>query len=207
VYFESGQLDLAEREWKWALAGKPENVVTMNSLGILYNKQGRYAEATAILQQAIALKPLWGDARYNYAMTLQGEGRQEEAIAEFQKAIELAPVSSSARLWYGKALIQYGDYRGAEVQLKRAVELQASHAALEGLTEVYLATGQNALAEVNLRRMLDEDKYDGDSHLKLARLLERSGRSEQAREQYEAVLVTDPENLEATSALGRLPSR
>ncbi len=207
VYFESGQLELAEREWKWALAGKPDNVVTMNALGVLYNKEGRYAEATAILQQAIALKPLWGDARYNYGITLQSEGRREEAIAEFQRAIELAPVNPSARLWYGKALIQYGDYREAEVQLKRAVELQPSHGALEGLAQVYLATGQDALAEATLRRMLDEDKYDGEAHLKLARLLERSGRSGQAREQYEAVLVTDPENEEAKAALGRLQKK
>ena len=71
LYYDSLQFDRAIAEWQMALAQKPDNIVTMNALGIGYTHVGRYAEAEALFQQALAAKPLWGDSHFNHALLLQ----------------------------------------------------------------------------------------------------------------------------------------
>src|SRR5271168_1319187 len=56
VYFASGDLRRAQEEFVQALAGKPDNLITMNALGMLYTKQEHHAEANEILHRAMAIK-------------------------------------------------------------------------------------------------------------------------------------------------------
>jgi tetratricopeptide (TPR) repeat protein len=72
----------------------------MNALGILYTRLGRYSEADAMFQQAIAAKPLWGDSHFNDALLLQKIGHPTEALAEFKIGVSLSPLSGPADHWY-----------------------------------------------------------------------------------------------------------
>jgi len=204
VYFEQGDLTRAEEEWKRALAGKPDNVLTMNALGVLYSKEKRYNEASAMFQRAIATKPLWGEAHYNYAILLHEKHDEPAAMKEFQKAIKLSPLSSEAHLWYGKALLDDGRMKEAEMELQRSLELRPSAAGWSSLADLYIEMGRNREAESALQRLLRDNPYDGEAHLRLARLFESTGQREGARKEYEAVLTTDPRNQEALAALARL---
>ena len=204
VFLDQGDLARAEREWKLALEGKPDNVVTMNSLGLLYNLQKRYGEAEEILLRAIAIRPNWGVAHYQYGITLESTGRKDQAMTEFQKAIEVSPLNAAARLAYANALMQDQRFSEAEIQFKKAAELQASDEALSGLATLYLKTGQREQAATTMRLLLKAAPFDGDAHLKLAQLLEASGQTAEAVAEYQAVLATDPANTEAKSALLRL---
>jgi protein O-mannosyl-transferase len=201
VYLDSRDLDRAEREWKVALAGKPDNVVTMNALGILYNEEKRYPEAEEILLRTISAKPLWGVPHWTYAITLRGTGRNDLAMTEFEKAVQLSPLNGSIRVAYGKALTEDQRYAEAEAQFKKSLDLGISDDALAGLASVYVQTGQVKEAMATLRLLLKDAPFDGDAHLKLAKLLQASGQTAEAREEYQAVLATDPANVEAKSAL------
>ena len=79
LYFDAMQYDKALPEWQLALAQKPDNVVTMNALGLLYTRLDRNDEAEAMFQQAIAAKPLWGDSHFSRALLLQKTGHLPEA--------------------------------------------------------------------------------------------------------------------------------
>jgi len=204
VYLDQGDLPRAEQEWKAALAGKPDNVVTMNSLGLLYNQEKRYTEAEEILLRAIAMRPNWGVAHYQYAKTLMSTGRKEHAMEEFGKAITYSPLNAGARLSYANALLEDKRYAESEEQFQRALELQPNDEGLTGLALLYVKTGEHQKAMVMLRTLLKNAPFDGDAHLQLGKLLEASGQTPEAIKEYQATLATDPSNAQAQAALQRL---
>jgi tetratricopeptide (TPR) repeat protein len=204
VYYDRKQKDLARKEWERALADKPDSVPTLTNLGLVYTELGSYDEAANLLQRAIQLKPLFPDAHYDYGILLDKTGRKDEALEQFGKAAELSPLNPLALRWYATELAATGKLPEAEVQFKRSIELAASPEALHGLAALYLQTGQNNLAEKTLRQLVRTYSYDSTGHLELAKLLEASGRQTEAKAQYEAVLLTDPANTEAKSAIQRV---
>jgi tetratricopeptide (TPR) repeat protein len=204
VYFDFGQPERAGREWEIALAGKPDNVVTMNALGILYMQQGKYAQARAMFQRAIAAKPLWGTAHYNYGLLLQKTGETDRALQEFKSAAQLSPLDATARRRYGEALLATGNLGEAEVQFKSSLDLEPSLEALQGLTQVYLQMEKYDQAEIQLRRTVKEYPVDSAAHFQLARLLEISKRLDEAKSEYLEGLKTDAANAEAKSAIQRI---
>jgi len=60
-------------------------------LGVTLQELGRLDEAEASYAQAIALKPDYTEAHYNYGITLQELGRLDEAEASYTQAIALKP--------------------------------------------------------------------------------------------------------------------
>jgi protein O-mannosyl-transferase len=201
AYLAVGNLDRAETEWLAALAGKPDNVITMNALGVLYTREKKYDAAEKYLLMAIHTRPEWADGHYDYAIVLGRVGKDAESKAEFQRAIALAPFNPTARLWYGKTLLTDREFAEAEAQFRRSYELQPSDEALRGLADVYLQTGQSEKAQGALGEFLSHSPYDSEAHLQLAKLLEAAGENAKAMAEYRAVLVTDPRNMEAIAAL------
>jgi tetratricopeptide (TPR) repeat protein len=176
----------------------------MNALGMLYTRQGKYIEAQAMLQRAIAAKPLWGPAHYNYGLLLQKTGETNRALDEFKTAVQLSPLDATARRRYGEALLATGKPDEAEVQLKSAVDLEPSLEALQSLTQVYLQTEKYDQAKIVLHRTVKEFPYDSTAHFEFARLLEMSKRYDEAKREYAAGLMTDATNAGAKAAIKRI---
>jgi tetratricopeptide (TPR) repeat protein len=208
IYFEQGDLARAGKEWEQALAGKPDNVNTMNALGILYTKQGRFAEAKVMLDRAMAAKPLWGDPHYATGLLLEKQGDQTAALVEFQSAIRLAPLNPVAHYWYGDALLKANRVAEAEAQFERTLALgpDAPLGALTALTSIYLNSGRTARAEPILRRLVSQYPYDGTAHFQLAHVLEDRGQRAEALQEYTLGLALEPENTDAQGAVQRLKS-
>jgi protein O-mannosyl-transferase len=207
VYFDRSDYVHAGQEWERSLAGKPDNVITMNALGILYTVQQRYPEAEAMLRRAIAAKPLWADPHYNYGILLHKTGRDTASLEEHLTSVDMAPLNPEARRWYAEELAAVGKNAEAEIQFKRSLELQQSYGALLGLAKLYVETGQVHEAESALRQIVAQFPFDGDSHLQLANILAIAGNLDEARREYQAVLQTDPANANALAALKRLQGR
>jgi Tfp pilus assembly protein PilF len=203
-YFQNGDLARAEQEWLTALAGKPDNVVTMNALGLLYTRLDRNENAEAMFEQAIEAKPLWGDSHYSRALLLQKTGHLGEALSEFKTAVTLSPLSAPAHRWYGEALLQNGQREDAVEQLQLSVELDQTLEAMHDLSEVYILLGRNADAEPVIRRIIAQYPYDSSAHLILGNLLEQADKQAEAADEFRAVLGNDPNNADAKAALQRL---
>jgi Flp pilus assembly protein TadD len=206
VYFAAGDLQRAGEEWERALAGKPDNLITMNALGMLYTAQGRYPEADEILHRAMTIKPGWADPHINLGTLLEAEGNPAEALTEFTKAVQLAPVNSLAHDLYGDALFKAHRYREAETELQQslALEPETSFETLSKLSNLYLETAQNDKAFAVLQRIVAQNPYDSTAHFALGRLLEARGEKAAALEEYNRGLSLAPTNAEALSAVHRL---
>jgi protein O-mannosyl-transferase len=203
-YAESGDRQRAEAEYKRALQVQPDGFTALNDLGNLYLEEKRYTESLDLLQKAISVRPLGADGHFNYGRLLQKQGQEQQALEEFRKAVEVAPLNATAHRFYGEALSAAGRSAEAEAEYEKSLELGPTLAAEHGLIDLYLVSGHEEKARALLRRSVAENPYDGSVHLKLARLLEREGRRDEALKEYQKTLETDPNNEEAKSSQERL---
>lgn len=75
-------------------------------LGLVAFELRSFKLATTAWQDALALRPDSGDARYNYALTLKADNRFKEAAGELEKLLALHPDEARAHLTLG---ILYAD--------------------------------------------------------------------------------------------------
>ena len=133
VYWERGDEVSAEREWTAALGPGHPYAPTLNNLGLIRSHQKRYAEAIALFQQAMALRPKYMDPYKNLANTYAEMGRIEDADREFRQAVALDPLSSDARNTYGHFLLDHGRTAEAEEQFRLSAEADPNAEAAENL--------------------------------------------------------------------------
>jgi tetratricopeptide (TPR) repeat protein len=154
----------------------------LHQLGRLLLGQGRYDEALAALARAIALGPPPVDLELDLGQALEGVGRIDDAIAAYERAAASAPDPSRAH------------YRLA-VLLARRGEGERAAAELETYRRLYAAEQERVR-----RQGVERARLDRGWHLL------RTGRPEQAAEQFRAVPET-ADSLRglalALSALGR----
>jgi protein O-mannosyl-transferase len=110
----------------------------------------------------------------------------------FASAVATEPGSVTVHFNYGNALKDIGDLAGAETQWVKALAIQpldpGTHAQLGTLAAT---RGDYATAERHYRIALRGDVSLSEAHLNLARICERTGRQEEAREHYLAA-AADP---------------
>lgn len=75
-------------------------------LGLVAFELRSFKLATTAWQEALALRPDSGDARYNYALTLKADNRFKEAAGELEKLLAVHPDEARAHLTLG---ILYAD--------------------------------------------------------------------------------------------------
>ncbi len=205
-YFEIKDFSAAERELLRALELKPDSANALNALGCVYLEEGRLDDGAKAFQTAIRLKPLWTDSHFNYGRLLKAAGQKDQALAEFQTAVRVGPVNASAALFLAQELAERGDDQGAEAEYRRSIALAPSLIARSELADLLLRTGRANLAEPILHEMANDFPFDGATHLRLGQIMERAGRTDEARREYQAILALDPANAEAQDALKRLQS-
>jgi TolB-like protein/Flp pilus assembly protein TadD len=81
----------ADRECKRALELEPGNASTVNQMSYLSASLGRFDEAIAAGQKAIALDPILDRSYFALAFTYHYVNRQRESIALCRKTLELTP--------------------------------------------------------------------------------------------------------------------
>ncbi|MGB7848337.1 MAG: tetratricopeptide repeat protein [Candidatus Acidiferrum sp.] len=205
-YYEKRDFARSEQELRRALALKPDSPNVLNALGCVYLEEDRPEEAARLLQRAIALKPQWTDPHFNYGRILKKIGQNDAALAEFRKAVKVGPLNATARLFLADELAERGKDSEAEEEYRESIKLSPSLMAQRNLVNILLRTGNEISAEMVLRQIATAYPYDSATHIKLGRLLEKNGKTEEAKREYTAALVTDPANAEALAALRRFDS-
>lgn len=97
-----------------------------NQQGEADHATGRYEEAVAAFDQAVAIDPGYAEAWRNRGLSLALLGRADESEQSFSKAISLSPEDAS--IWYDQALARNatGNRTGALGSLDRAVAIPPS---------------------------------------------------------------------------------
>ncbi len=186
-YAKQGRYDLAEKGLHTALAMGGEDLDVRQQLGRLYLRQGRYDEARAAL--ALAQDSTQAENHRLLGLLHLAERRYPEALATFHHALALDPHLIEAHYNLSSALLALGQPTQAQAALAR-FEALATHAA----------------QVAHLRRQLDANPDHHETRLQLAHHYRQLGRNDDALIHYRAVLLADPNDLEALILLSGLLS-
>jgi serine/threonine-protein kinase len=152
----------AEAEYRRALELAPQHAGATASLALLLSTLGRLDEAVALLQRAIALEPLRAVNHTNLALYLIPLGRYDEAEAALRKAIELQPQSAANYQCLAEVQILRGN-PGAAVEL--AKQETDPFWRTYGLALAHFAHGDRAVADAELKKLVDENADGSGSQI------------------------------------------
>jgi Flp pilus assembly protein TadD len=143
--------------------------------------RGRLADALRAIERAIALDPERTDYHlFRGILSLEG-GAQDDAVESFRRAHELSPDEPQAIGGYGRALVLVGRQEEGlplleEYLTKNPTDAEALY--LRGLAR--FRDGELSGAEEDFRRAISVAPHMPGPYHNLARILEVSGRKEEA---------------------------
>jgi tetratricopeptide (TPR) repeat protein len=151
AYWEKGDAQSAEREWRKALEVAPQDSVTLGALGMVYLKEQHYSEAIEFFKKALESDPGNGDAHLYLGVSYMDTHFLELAEPELRTAVSLSPLSSNARNALGKLYLGEGRTAEAEEQFRRSVEIEPNLMGYEKLALIHWHGGHVRAAERDWR--------------------------------------------------------
>lgn len=188
---------------RWADEARSINPLRPDILGIMTDahvEQGEYAEAVAVLQEMVDLRPgLNAYTRVAYVRELHGE--TDGAIEAMQSAAEMGVPGEEPTLWaivqLGNLYFNRGDLAMAEQTYQVALaQLPDYIHAQGGMARVWAARGLYAEAIAQYRQLLTRIPLP-EFAIALGELLEATGDARGAQEQYEVVELMQKLNASA----------
>lgn len=171
------RLDEAEPLCRASVVNRPDYFEALNTLGIVLFKRGDMPGAEKNFSSALSLNPGYAMVYANLAQTQIMQDRPEEGEANLKKAVEMSG-------------------SGADPTVFRA--------ALNGLVEAYIRSGNHQKAIENLKRLIYLQPSDLELRAKLADELVKAGQFQEAESVLQAVLQADPSNAGAWNKLGKI---
>jgi tetratricopeptide (TPR) repeat protein len=203
-YLDRGNPSAAEAQLRKAIRINANNGAAHYNLGVALKAQGRTEEAIVEYYKAIAIDSGNAAAHDNLALAFEEAGRITEAISEHKLAIAWYPSFAAAHNNLGAALMKQGDVQGAIDEYKTAIDIDPNYS----LAHVNLALAlqhQKDLegAIVEFRRALESNQNLVPAHIGLAGIFSGLNRADEARQEYNQVLLIEPKNAVALINLER----
>ena len=184
-----GELEDAEAHYRESLAIEPQPAI-YNDLGFVLERQGMTEEAAELYRKSLELDPESASAHFNLAGSLARRGEFAEAERHFRAALAKKP-SAQAYTGLGSVLWRQGRVDEAIANLHDAIETDPKHpAAYDQLGTILVEQGSLEDAASNYR-LLVRTQPSADSHQKLAQVLTRLGRTDEARKEMEMAKALD----------------
>ena len=150
-----------------AIRQDPEFTSTYNTLGAIYQRAGRPAEAERAYAYALARDPRNAGAMSNRALALEQLGRGDEAQQVRRRLAELEPNPPFTDLRRAQAALRAGDYRTARELLEREAARSSDYhevhfwlaVAYAGLGDVDQVQRHLTLARENSTTRVDRELY------------------------------------------------
>jgi len=231
---KAGRLGEAETAFRGVLQQGGNRAYVHNNLALVYQQQGKHAEAVAECREAIRLDPAYAPPRIVLGGSLLALGRVAEATAELEHAVKLLPKEGVAREELARAYTRGGrpaeaieQYRALRetapdnpeyaYQLGRAY-LRLSEWAMQRLREIdpgsariYQALGHNYrvqgradLAVRAFQKAAQADPRLPEIHLALAQIHLEQKNYGEARKEIDRELAIVPESAGAQALKRRL---
>lgn len=168
-----------ETLWRRVLAGNPSSSIAHSNLGsILLDAQGKTGEAAAHFRQALASRPDYPFANYNYGNALAAQGRLEEAMEYYRRTVRLMPGYANAHFNLGNMLIRSGRPGEAAAAYRETLRLDPGYAnAHNNLAVALLSLGERETAR---RHLLEALRLD-PGHALARKTLEGLGGGEEVK--------------------------
>lgn len=167
TYVALHQLPQAEKEYRLALADRPDLPGLHLELGQVYAEGSQWSKAEAEYRVETKLQPGNAEAAFRLGYTLLQESKFQEALAELQCSDELRPDMSETLYSLGKAASVTGDAKVAERAWLRvvAIESQSPLAAQAhfALASLYRKQGKGDEARDQMREFHEIEQHNDQS--------------------------------------------
>ena len=165
-YFNSGQYDQAEIEYKNVLRNAPQNSQAWNRLGVIYFDQGRLLEAAQILGRAQQLATNNLEVRLKLGAIYLGAGKLKEARDEASFVLDKNPKDAQAPILLAEAAAtnQIAETRLRLQKMSQTGETAPLEVALGALS---FRQGDLKTAEADLKRAVKLDPKFSDAYAAL----------------------------------------
>jgi tetratricopeptide (TPR) repeat protein len=208
AYVETGDYPSAIRSYQQAMRLAPQYSYLPYNLGLVYQRLNRKKDAETAYRKAMTLSPNSAEP-YNALGTLKAaQGKSVEAEQLYRNALQKNPNLLSAR--HNLALLLAGqgnrrpERRMEAIDLLRANLSQASDylPSRLSLAETLAASGDNAGAAEEYRRVLALKPGYIAARLALAQALQKSGDPEGAVRELREASTSDPQNPAILEQIG-----
>ncbi len=169
-----------------------------NNRAIAFTALGRYAEALADLDQALAAGFRNIGVLFGQAMALHGLGRLEEAVAAYDVVLKLNGAHVDALYQRGLALYELGRLAPARDSVAAAVQREPGYApAHNGLGLALSALGEDAAALRCFDTAIRLQPNFPSPHINRSVSLRNLGQREAALESLNRAIALQPDNVNA----------
>lgn len=215
--FIEGNYKMAEAMLAQLLQTPQRNPEIHQMLGTIYYDQGKFNKAIKSFQRALELDPTYTDASVGLSIILNDIGRYDEGKKVFDDAKKLLDLRSNRPDPYidekiankheelADLYFQYKKFPEALEQLLKAQKLSSRRAEITmRISDVLVQMGNSDRAIKDLKNLVVEYPQFLPGKIKLGVILYNEGRIREAGDQWESVLMRDPQNPEAIKYLKQL---
>jgi protein O-mannosyl-transferase len=172
------------------------------SLGRTLAGKGRFGEALAHFEAAVASNPSSTDAERDLARVLVALGRPGDAVRHLQHIVQVRPDMARAHVDLALLLTDQGQVDAAIAEYQRAVALQPDIDGVDNNIGVLLAQqGRYAEAAAHFESAVRRGQDVETARVNLGLALARLGRFKDARAVFIQVLQQNPGNAAARKAI------
>lgn len=213
-HFIEGKYGFAEPILQQMVLQNTRNPEVYQMLATIFYDKGQFSKAIKTFKRALEIDPTYTDASVGLSIILNDLGRYDEGKQVFLEAQGILDRSKGkedphineklaskheeiADLYY-----QYKRYKEALEQLLKALSLSSRKPEITmRIADTYVQLGQNPRAIKDLRALLRDYPHFLPARLKLGVILYNSNNVADAVEQWENILVRDPQHPEALKHL------
>ena len=178
------------------------NYVAYTNIGIVFNKQQRWAEAIESFREAVRIRPEHASAHSELGVALGKTGRTKEAIEHFGRAIGIYPTAITyANL--GLAYLREGQPDQSVENFRSALRLNPDYfEAHLNLAIALSRLGRPQEAREHFLAAIQIDPRHAGARSGLGTLLAQQGNWTEAIEHLSAAVERNPDNADARKNLG-----
>lgn len=213
-YFIDGNYKMAEPILNQMLLQSSRNPEVYQMLATIFYDKGQFNKAIKTFKRALEIDPTYTDASVGLSIILNDLGRYDEGKQVFIDAqSQLDKKSGKQDPFVDEKLaskheeladlyFQYKRYSEALEQLFKAQKLSTRRAEITmRIAEVHVNLGQEDRAVKDLKALIREYPHLIPARLKLGVIFYNSNNIAEATEQWENILIRDPQHPEALRLL------
>lgn len=206
-HFREGNYKIAESILQQLLLSEMKSPEVFHMMATIYYDQGKFNKAIKTFRRALQIDPSFTDASVGLSIILNDLGRYEEGRQVFvdaqaalaRKSRDPDPYSQEKIAVkhdeLGELYFQHKLYEEALEQYTRALTLSSRKAELKmKAVECFIKMGDELRAIKELKHIAQEYVQFAPARLKLGLLYFNSKKTAEAVEQWELVLLRDPEH-------------
>jgi predicted O-linked N-acetylglucosamine transferase (SPINDLY family) len=202
LHFTRGELALAEKAARKAVAFNKAFPEGWCNLGLIVRALGRLDEAVACYGRALSLRAAFPQALNNLGIALKDLGRHQEALDAYRRALALEVAYPEAWCNLGNALSELGRRAEAVSAYRRALEFRPDYPdVLSNLGVALRESGERAQAIDCFGRALALQPGHADAWINLGNLYEEMREREKALECFGRALAVKPDAIDALAKL------